>query len=189
MEARRWASLAKLVGVSLFRIARTWRCAAPPRCVSILAQKLQCVGVLQACEVADVHAEHAPRAGRCCARPAAGHILPGHRTPWTTRPPQPPPPRRSSLSSRCLEGRDSIFRFRRSSNLEKRGRKGRRKERICRRMVYCHNCGTKAVAGGKFCQMCGTPLAGAPPASQPPYGHDSQGDGGESLHTGGRTLH
>jgi len=35
-------------------------------------------------------------------------------------------------------------------------------------MVFCSNCGTKAIAGGKFCGKCGAPLAGAPsaPASQ-----------------------
>jgi len=53
MEARRWASLAKLVGVSLFRIARTWRCAAPPRCVRHPCTEVAVCRVLQACPDAD----------------------------------------------------------------------------------------------------------------------------------------
>ena len=37
-------------------------------------------------------------------------------------------------------------------------------------MVFCSQCGTKAVVGGNFCQNCGSPLAVPPPASQPLYG-------------------
>ncbi len=36
--------------------------------------------------------------------------------------------------------------------------------------MFCANCGTKSVDGGRFCQNCGTPVVGAPsaaPVSQP----------------------